>query len=773
MLKKFIAPYLLLCILSNGLLGQSTPESLTNIIQSHPRDTNQLNSIYKEVSLPESNKDSTYDPIVQKFITAAERIGWINGVVKGCDLAGNRLYNRGKFIDALPYFEKIAKLAQRQRVDSDLHANAYKMIAGIFFNTGQPEQAIENARYAINLFWQTNDTQSVARTTNLLGGIYWNMGKLDLASEKIYEALKLREQLGDTLGMAHAYNNIGLIYDSQGKINEALEMYHKALNIYIQQNNDLGIGRACNNIATILKNQRKYNESLEMFLKSYEIDLKRNNIDDQGKTLSNIGELYLELGNVNQAIDYFNKAIKTFTKSSNDNGLAAIYLNIGNAYEKSGNIEKAKHSYIDALKIAQKIYSTQWQRDAHKNLYSLLKKQGNYSKALEHLELYKTLDDTLRNLANLNEMDRLKIEYETEKKENKIKLLQKERDLSQLNLKRQRTANHFLISIVASFLIILTLSIIYLNRLKADIALLQAKNIEIHNQKEEIEAQRDMLEINLKELNQHKAELEAQSEFIEKQNQLLFYTNHRITEGLEYASMIQKSLMSNPQDLNNYFRQQAMLYKPKDYVGGDFYWHHLIGDEVIFAVADCTGHGVAGAFMSITAVIKLKDAVSHYGMTSTHEIATHLYNELLRDKTNPFDSNVVIGIDFLVCRYNPKTKVLEFAGNKIAFEIINGNHQKSFKPNRKGNKELGYIEFYSTKVTIEPGSRLYFYTDGYPDQLSEVKRKKLGRTELVNLLTNSVNMPLDKQIEHLNNFIEKYQGSYEQVDDMLILALEV
>jgi tetratricopeptide (TPR) repeat protein len=773
-MKKRLCLILLLSLQTISLLSYSQADSLILAIRNSKNDTVKLNNIYEQLSSPKYIADTSYDKACIEFIQKAKSIKWTTGVLKGNSITGTRFYYRGNFDNAIEYFNDNISFDSSVTSNMPFLANSHKMLAGSYFNKGESEKAISEATRAINLYKTLNDTVGWAKTINLLGGIYWNLGKLDIAAQNIYKALKLREKMNDSLGVAHSYNNIGLIYDTQGKQDDALKMYKKALEIYEKLGNSVGIGRASNNIAIILKNKKQYTESLQMFLKSYEIDLKRNNIDDQGKTLSNIGELYISIGNPEQSISYLQKAKQIFEKNSNENGLAAVLINLGKAYLLKGNNYKAKESFSKGLKLAQKLNSLEWQKEAHEGIYNSLKSIGDYSNALNHFEKFKNYDDSLKSISNLNTIDKLKIEYETEKKENQIKLLQKSNEVNRLRFEKQRNLNLLLISISILIGVILVILYFYQRKLKKDKVLLQEMNSEILIQKEEIETQRDMLEVNFNELNQHKMELAKQTEKIERQNNELKYANHRITEGLEYASMIQKSLFSNPKELEAFFSNQSFLYLPKDYVGGDLYWHHVNDERVIFSIADCTGHGVAGAFMSIMAISFLKDAISIYNLEQPDEIASYLYQQLIKSKTTPFDSNLILGIDFIICKFNKDSNTLTYSGNKLSFEYIDlSRNHVSVRPRRKVNKDLGTLYFENHKLDISNKGRLFFYTDGFPDQISEVKHKKMGRNEFISQLKNTIEQPIHLQVEHVNKFMQRWKGNYEQIDDATLLAIEI
>ncbi|BDX36664.1 hypothetical protein CYCD_00190 [Tenuifilaceae bacterium CYCD] len=748
-------------------------DSIENETNNAKLDTVSLNKILKRLDERKIRGLTQTDSIAQIILNRFKSINYNDGVDRTIHLLATLNYKRGNFKHALEYHKELLNNLEQKNTNPHLKANVYRFMTGEYFNMGLFDTAIVFGKKAISEFQHLKDTQNIASCLNLLGGIYWNKGNLKKASEKLYESLKIKEKLKDTLGVANAYNNIGLIYDSQGKLDDAIEMYSKALEVYIKvkdSQGDQGFGRACNNIAVSKKNQGKYSESLEMFMKSLEIDKKQKNIDELGKTLNNIGLLYLELNDVSKGIEYFNQAYEALCQSGNENGIAAVYINLGKAYLLQKRYSKAESYYQKGLELAKKIASNEWQRDSYEGLYEVSKALGNTNSALAFHENYMTLDDSLRKVENLNKLDQLKIEYETEQKEKEIVLLSKDKELNELKLKKQESYSHFLLTIIVSAIIILVLSYLHVHRLNTDKKILLHKNKEITQQKEEIETQRDLLESTNAELNQQKEELIAQSEQIEKQNKFISGIHNRMTESIEYASLIQQTLLPNTSIFNKYFKNHFVIYKPKDIVSGDLYWAWEKNNDIIFAVADCTGHGVAGAFVSVMVISTLKDAVGVRNLNEPKEISAYLHGEMVKNSYSTLNS--IIGVDFIVCKYSPQTKELSYSGNHMNFIIANNENVEVIKANRitQIDANSNYTENF---VKLSSNDKLYFYTDGYTDQLSGVKRKKMGRSELIKLVSSTIIQPYHLQEETIDSFYNKWKGTFEQVDDVLVLGLEV
>lgn len=769
-----IIPQLIIVILfsiANPSYGQNSTVLIDSLLQQLTQaksDTAKLSKILTHIETAKIWHLPQVDSIAKTIHIRFKAKGYTLGELKAKSTIATIHYKKGDFRTALQqHKELLEKLPNGS--NNHLKAITFKFITGEYLNLGLFDSAIIYGENAIVAFQEIADSSNIAQSLNLLGGIYWNKGELSKASEKLYQSLTIRQKIKDTLGAANNYNNIGLIFDSQGKLNEALDMYNKALVLYQKINNEQGAGRAYNNIAIVKKSQKKYSESIEMYLKSLEIDKKQNNIDDLGKTLNNIGALYLDLNDIENGIDHLNQARNAFIKSGNQNGTTAVYINLGRAFLLKKNYTQAEQYYQKAHVLAQKIGSNEWLRDSNEGLYRISKATGNTAKALQYHELYMQLNDTLRSLENLNKLDHLNIEFETKQKEKEIALLSKNKELNDLKLKRQKLLSHLLLSIAVSAIVIIILSSLYVRHLRSDKQLLLLKNAEITQQNEEIQAQRDMLESANAELTQQKEELQAQSDQIGKQSTIISGVNRRMTEGLEYASIIQQALLPNTQIFKNYFNNHFVIYKPKDIVSGDLYWAWEKDGSIIFTIADCTGHGVAGAFVSIMAISILKDAIGVKKLYDPEKIADFLYTEMVKGSA-PTQSSI-IDIDFTICKYTPSTKQFVYSGNRMNFFIARNNQVELVKVRQAQNSSTPH--FSNCTMQLAKSDKLYFYTDGYTDQLNGVNRQKMGRKELHKIIETITTQPYPLHQAMIDGYYRKWKGAVDQVDDVLILSLEV
>lgn len=306
-----------------------------------------------------------------------------------------------------------------------------------------------------------------------------------------------------------------------------------------------------------------------------------------------------------------------------------------------------------------------------------------------------------------------------------------------------------------------------------------AQNVEINQQKEEIIAQRD-------EIEGQKENAEYQRDRIEKQKA-------EITASIVYASRIQTAVLPSDEEINQILNNFFLLYKPRDIVSGDFYWVSHIGNKTIISVADCTGHGVPGAFMSMLGIQFFNEIVDKAQISSPKLIL----NELRKSVINALDQKGVMGetkdgMDIAVCTYDNKTNKLEYAGANNPMYLIRKNFDGDttlFPENTTYKKHDAYtlIEIKADKMPIaihdrmdsftckaiqlKPNDKLYLFSDGYADQFGGAKGKKFKYHRLKQLLLENASVDFDLQKQQLETVLHEWQGSEEQVDDIIIMGV--
>lgn len=756
--------------------------SKSEIIDSLKRNlsNNKFDTAYIRKSLIELQKlpflgSKKADSLVAIIEKKAVQEKFQLGIALSYRYFGLKSFNAGDYKSSALYFRKSLALFNELGDSVNITASTHSL-SSTYFNMGKQDSAIYFCTKIINTFRYRNDLKNLAAGYNTLGGIYWSKGDFSGAADAFYKSLDIKVKMGDSLGIANTYNNIGILFDSQQKLTEALEMYNKSYEIYKRKGVKRGIGRACNNIAIVLKNLNRFGEAIEMFLRSLEIDKSLGNADDQAKTLNNIGQLYLQMGDGNAALNYFRESRAIFQKIKNFNGETASVINHGTAYFAIGNYSKAALYFDEGLAMAKKIKLVELIQESYQRLYQLNKKIGNATIALRYHEAYTNLSDSLRSVESINKLDELKIKYETNLKETEIILLNTNDRLRKLEIEKQKAVSLFL-GFLSGVLLLMVVLIGYgWIKIRRDNQDLLLKNNEINQQKEEIESQRDMLEdLNLT-MNEQNDEILTQRDQIEFKNTIISASNRRLTENIEYASRIQNALLPDLEQIKGYFSNYYIFYQPKDIVSGDFYWMWPQNDKIYFSVADCTGHGVSGAFMSILAYTFLKDSIISKGLTNPNEIVSFIRNEVENNLYNNIARNEVTdGMDIVVCCYDSQTKVLEYSGAHSAFYHIRKDSLDAYKTDRYsiGSRINQSSSFTNQQIQLQIGDRLMFFTDGYMDQLSRDRKTKIGGTNFRQLIQSSMDLTLEDQKIRVQRYFEDWKGEYEQIDDVLIFCLEV
>ena len=263
---------------------------------------------------------------------------------------------------------------------------------------------------------------------------------------------------------------------------------------------------------------------------------------------------------------------------------------------------------------------------------------------------------------------------------------------------------------------------------------------------------------------------------IERLNKQLETAQKDISDSINYAKRIQNAMLPDIALLSNSFPESFILFKPKDTLSGDFYWFKEDEDTFLLAAADCTGHGIPGALMSMIGIGKLNNAAlktkepSEVLKQLNKSIEVALCQSSLYEHSHD-------GMDIAVCSIDKENKTLKFAGANRPLWII--RHGQSEIEEIKGTKKaIGGLRtmlnpnFDSHEIKLQQGDTFYIFSDGYADQFGGERQKKLMTKRLKQILLSIRHLPMPQQENFLNSFIEEWKAGEEQVDDILILGVK-
>ena len=285
---------------------------------------------------------------------------------------------------------------------------------------------------------------------------------------------------------------------------------------------------------------------------------------------------------------------------------------------------------------------------------------------------------------------------------------------------------------------------------------------EVVQQKEEIEAQKE--------------EIEAQLDMATLQRDTILSQKDQILDSIRYAERIQSAILPPAHHLSDYLSDHFILFKPRDIVSGDFYWTKQQDDKILIAVADCTGHGVPGAFLSMLGISAMNEIINRNEGLRANEILERLRDFMITSlHQTGSKGESQDGIEIALCIIDPRNKTLEFAGANRPVYLVSEDSVQHIRPDRMpiGIYDHKVLPFTNQKIKIKKNDALYLFSDGFVDQLGGPLRKTFRSKKFRNLLLEVQNKPMEDQKHILNDTLEAWQGDVEQIDDILVIGIRL
>jgi len=674
-----------------------------------------------------------------------------------------------------------------------------------WWSQGQYDSALSRAQVALRIFQEKKRSDYEGKTYHLIGVIHRAQGRYAEALEAYQKALTIFERIGNQKGMATSYKNIGGIHRAQGRYAEALESYQKALAIQERIGDQQGIADSYNNIGVIHKTQGRYAEALESYQKALTIYEHIGNQEGRATSYNNIGTIHAEQGRYAEALKAYQKALAIYERINNPWGIAACYNNIGNVHGAQGRYAEALEAYQKALAIAQALQLHDLLDDIYLHLAqtdSALAASGLshlWKSAYLHHRLYAAYKDSVRNEESIRKQAQLESQYEYEKKIALLKAQQeKERALTQSQLQRQKTERNALLTILAVVLLALSTLAYFqiLLRRKNRLIQEQAQELELKNAELQsinqaltesnkiIQAQAEELIAKNAELTTLNAELEATNKAlsesyltIQKQAKELARKNEEILDSIHYAKRIQQAILPSHEKWLRLLPNSFLIYQPKDIVAGDFYWLEETDHYIFLAVADATGHGVPGAFVSLVCANALNQALQQEGLNSPAAILTRAKTIVTQVLTQE-GTHLRDGMDIALIRLEKNTPArLTYAGANRPLWII--SHQKELIEIPPTRQPVSFtdtekpFEEHQIDLSSRLPAMLYAFTDGFIDQIGGPKGRKLMSKGLREILLEISHKPCPEQEDHLQKFFTAWKGEWPQLDDVTLIGVRL
>ncbi|OFX19713.1 MAG: hypothetical protein A2033_05615 [Bacteroidetes bacterium GWA2_31_9] len=731
-------------------------------------------------------------------------------------------YYEHKNIDtARSYYEKSLKLAaQKKLIRAQAQANRY--IAALYIDNSDKTISIEHYQKALKLYREINDIKGIAKTYNNIGIIYYKMGNYDVAIENFMKSLKIREKIDDKKGIMLCYLNIGSIHKDQNSYDKALEYYVNALNIAEEINDTEGIYLGNNNLGIMQDLMGNYQKAIEYINKSLSIVEKLSDKKGILMCYNNLGISYKKSGDYDNALINYNKSLKISEEINNKNtsamildNLASMHLSLADsAKNKQANLKiinahlnLAVNYGLRALELGREIMSKPIENNVSRVLMKTYKKMGDKSSALDYAEIFIDTKDSMFNQEKTKSLAEAEKKFESEKKQLQIDKLSKEKELQNETIARKEAESKkqriLIFSFFAGFIIILIFSI-FLYRLFNQ---KKKANLILAKQKQQIEIQNLNLQQANEEINAQRDEIEAQRDLVTLQKEHIEGIHKEFTDSINYAKRIQEAVLPISSEYRSIMGEHFVLFRPKDIVSGDFYWTAKIDNTLIVAVADCTGHGVPGAFMSMLGISFLNEIVRKKEIIKANQVLNELRKEIINalqqkgqlgEQKDGMDISLVAIkqlLDFPNFENLENLYSAQWAGANNPLWIIKSPkfQIQNSKPQDETSLDLGlealFLElkpdkmpiaiyermddFTNHELQLNSGDILYLMTDGYEDQFGGPKGKKFLSKNLKQLIVANCQLPMIEQNENLEKTLIEWIGDVEQIDDITVLGIKI
>jgi serine phosphatase RsbU (regulator of sigma subunit) len=609
------------------------------------------------------------------------------------------------------------------------------------------------AEKALQLASQTRPTYGDALIQ--IGNSFSMKQKTDSALAYYNKALSFYKKINNKRGLAKADQSFAVVYYNISEFKTAIEKGRSALAVYKEigfSQGIIGTNSLLSNSYSALNNQ----DSALFYIRCAMSEAAKNKADstkyyqimiDYGMRL-NTGKTH------DSTLYYLNKAAGFMERNKSYGTLINLYLNQAQvkmfADEKKADTRGARELALKAYNLANTYNIKESYKLALDFIYSTyVWESSNKDSIFKYLTLYQQWIDTLNDKDQFAFVKDVQTKYETEKKDLQIKNQSLEIDAKE---KENAAKNRILLLGTFALLSVAVFGFIAYSNFKKT----KKANIIINNQKEQVELQK---------------------EEIEDQKILVEVKQKEIIDSINYAQKIQTAVLTSDEVWKKISPEYFIIFSPKDIVSGDFYWaYNTVNNRSVFALADCTGHGVPGGFMSMLGNSFLNELVVENKLFKADIILNKLRDKIINALGQKGSADRKDGMDMALCVWNKLENTLEFAGaNNGLWLIRNGElitYQGNKMPIGQFSEEL-LKPFSSQTIQLQKNDLIVLCTDGFADQFGGEDGKKLKSKNLKEFLAMNAGDSLSQQKINLTELFSNWKGNHQQVDDVSLIMIKV
>ena len=617
-------------------------------------------------------------------------------------------------------------------------ARSYFYIGNSYFLT-QNDLAIENYEKAYQYAKLSAEYLLLSNITIQLSVSYQFIDPKKSAEYAVL-GVDFAEKSEDSHAIVSAHILMGNTRRASGELDQALEEYMYCLEIEESEEDTLGMARLYNNIGIVYMMSGKYDIGIEYWLDALDIKLLFGDLISASSTMANIALYYKDIGRYEEAQEFLDDALEINLEFRDFEAVAFNYTILGQLYQRQGKLRLSIDRFNLALDYCDSNGAYFYKEEALVGLAEVYSKLGNFKSAYERQVEYTTLLKEQFSEDNSRVTRELTAKFENKQKQKELELLKDVNEAQDAKIKEEEANialkeenNRYLwfgllLSVIALFSIIFVLY----------------------------------------RVRKGKTEIEQQKHLVEEKNK-------EITDSISYAKRLQDAILPLDANLKNLLPNNFVLYLPKDIVAGDFYWLEKVEGKVLIAAADCTGHGVPGAMVSVVCHNALNRATREFGLRKPGEILDKV-TDLVIETFDKSEDEVKDGMDIVLCSIDLSNQEVSYAGanNSLYFLRQGATEIEELKADKQPvGVYVNRKEFETKELKLNKGDILYLFTDGFADQFGGEKGKKMKYKPFKRILVASSQLSPDEQKQELSDKFHTWMEGYEQVDDVCVIGIRL
>lgn len=547
------------------------------------------------------------------------------------------------------------------------------------------------------------------------------------AIQNLLLALSVADSCKNVRGVMQARNRLAFTNKQANTFKVAIFNAHASLAIARQLNDSSFLANNYTLLGNMYKTDMLLDSALSYHLMALAIREVRKDPFDMAQSYNNLGLVYKNKRDYKKALSYLRRSL-TYRDPKKDKSIYTVYNNLAIVFRLNGTYDSAIYYSYKLIEEGRKINRPKSFAEGIYTLAQINDTMGNFKGATYFFKRLKAVEDSIQKEKITSDFQELQSKYESDKKDADLAL----QSQSLQTAEALNSRKNILITLSTIALLMALIAAVFIFR-------------------------------SYRQSKKNAEELGAKNRIIQEKNK-------EITDSITYAKNIQEGMLTSQKIFAENLKDHFILYLPKDIVAGDFYWAQKKGDEFMIMCADCTGHGVPGAFMSLMGMAYLKDIIIQKNITRPDLVLNDLREQII-EGFGPNENKD--GMDASLVKISGKELQVAAANNSIW--ILRNDESIVVKPDKfpigqySGQKQ----PFTLNTIALKENDIVLMYTDGYGDQFGGPNNKKFKHSAMEKLLVKNQHLSMKDMKELLYNTLKEWQGNNEQIDDILVIGFRV